>query len=484
MMAESIKSKAFSGVFWTFLHGFGSRGVRFVVELIMARVLLPEDFGVIGMLAIFISISETLVDSGFSNALIQRQSKNPVDFSTVFVFNIIISVFIYLMLFIGAPYIAEFYNVEELTPITRILGIEVIINSFSIINRAKLLIKLDFKSIAIITLFASTIAGIIGIILVYNDFGVYSLVLYSLSSYIIQAVLFSLKAKWKPSLAFSLQSFKDLFSFGGNLLLANILSNIYSNIYSIAIGKKYNSKELGFFTKAEQFTTFSISSIGIIFSKVTFPLLSSQGNSNEQLKDVYIKFIRVSSFFVFPLAFYLCFFAHPLIIFTLTEKWASAIIILQFLCLDCMWDPFCKLNTNLLLVKGYSKLILKLEILKRVLSITILFITIPFGIVYICIGRVVYSYMAVYINTYYTGKIIPELRVLNQLRHVLPYFLCALITGGMSYFISMFFTSSFARLLIGLVVFTTIYLFATKLLRISYLRVLYNEFLDRINYKH
>lgn len=480
-MTDSIKSKAFSGVFWTFLQGFGSRGIQFIVELIMARVLVPDDFGKIGMLAIFISISETLVDSGFSNALIQRQSKDSRDFSTVFVFNIVISGIIYALLFFTAPFISEFYDVEELTPITRLLSLGVIINSFTIINRAKLLISLDFKSIAIITMTASVIAGIIGISLVYNNFGVYSLVFYTLSTYLIQALLFSIKARWRPSFVFSKSSFRGLFSFGGNLLLANLLSNIYSNIYSIAIGKKYNSEELGYYTKAEQFTTFSISSIGIIFSKVTFPLLSSQGGSDNQLRDIYIKFIRVSSFLVFPIAFFLCFYARPLILFTLTEKWANTIIILQLLCLDCMWDPFCKLNTNLLLVKGYSKLILRLEIIKRVLSISILFITIPFGIIWICIGRVFYSYLAVLINTYYTGKIIPDLKLITQLKHVIPYFLCAMITGLLSYGICLFFGGNLLRLLVGLSIFLGSYLLCTHKMGISYLQMLLGEIKSRLS---
>lgn len=471
-------STPFSGIVWTAIQGLGNRGVQFIVELIMARVLMPEDFGLIGMLSIFLAIAQTLMDSGFSNALIQRQSKDDIDFSTVFVFNFVVSVILYVIFYISAPLIASFYNAPELISITRILTLSIIINSFSIVNRTKLTIRLDFKALALISLASSLFAGAIGIILVYSGAGVMSLVVYTLTMYIAQTLLYCLKLKWEPSFSFSKESFKTLFSFGGNLLLANLLSNIYSNIYSIAIGKKYTTTDLGYYTKAEQFTSFSISSIGVILAKVSFPLMSSVEDKDEELPKMYKHLLSISSYAVFPISFYLIFYANAIIDTLLTDKWLSMVVILQLLCIDWMWDPMCKINANILLVLGKSKLILRLEVVKRILSITILFLTLPFGIKVLCYGRVAYSVIAVIINTYYTGCFFPQINILKQLRIVLPYICCAILSYGLSSIFIVAINNSLLKMIIGFLFGSMTYIVLTQIFKIGYLENVKKELIN------
>ena len=480
MSAPTIRSKAASGIFWTAIQGFGGRGVQFVVELLMARVLMPSDFGLVGMLSIFIAVSQTLVDSGMANALIQKQSKDDIEYDTVFIFNLVISCVVYLVIFFISPLISSFYGVPELTIIARVLSLVVIVNAITIISRAKLTIQLNFKSLAIITITSSLIAGTIGLILVYSDFGVYSLVFYIIAQYVFQAILSFVYSKWLPTFKFSVQSFKDLFSFGGNLLLANLLSNIYSNIYSIAIGRKYNSSDLGFYTKAEQILTFSIASVGIVFSKVTFPVMSSITQKDEVLPGVFKKFLRLVCFITFPISVFIFFYSKPIVLLLLTEKWTSMIIILQLLSLDWMWDPFCKLNTNMLLVKGYSKWNLNIEIVKRIVSIAILFISLPFGLIGICVGRIVYSYISIYINSFYTGKIYKTCNLLNQLKSVIPYLIISVVSGLLSVAIVCEIDNVLQKLLFAVVVYGALYHFMTKFAGVSFYDDIKEELLSRI----
>lgn len=448
---ENLKSKTVSGVLWSAVERFSSQGVQFVINIIMARLLLPVDYGMIGMLAVFLQISQAFIDGGFTNALIQRKDKTEVDFSTVFYFNIIIAFIFYVLIFYSAPLIADFYNMPDLTNVARVIALSLIISSLSAVHKTKLTINIDFKSQSKISLIAALISGVIGIWMAYGGFGVWALVIQILVNAVLQTILCYLFLRWFPLKVFSLKSFKALFSFGSKLLVSSLIHTVYYNLYSIVIGKRFSATDLGYYTRAEQFAIFPSSNVNSIISRVTFPILSSIQDDNERLASVYRKYIRLASFIIFPLMIGLAVLAKPLIILLLTEKWLGIVILLQILCLDWMLDHLSIINLNLLYVKGRSDWALRLEIRKKIIATTILFISIPFGIAGMCWGRVIYALIATYMNTRYTKSLI-GLSFATQIKDILPSLIIAILMGGIVYCSIVLFSSVVLQLFVGFVV--------------------------------
>lgn len=256
IVLSSLKQKTLSGVLWSCVERFSVQGIQFVIMVIMARILLPSDYGMIGMLAIFIAIAQTLIDSGFSNALIQKKDRSEIDYSTVFYFNIVVGIILYFILFFSSPLIARFYNTPELTGLTRVLALNLFINSLAVVQRAILSIKIDFKTQAKASFSAAIISGIVGIVMAYTGFGVWSLAVQTVLNAFVNTVLLWIFSKWIPLKVFSFESFKKLFAFGSKLLASGLLDTIYRNIYTIVIGKKFASTDLGYFTRADQFAQF------------------------------------------------------------------------------------------------------------------------------------------------------------------------------------------------------------------------------------
>ena len=256
IVLSSLKQKTISGVLWSCVERFSVQGIQFVIMVIMARILLPSDYGMIGMLAIFIAIAQTLIDSGFSNALIQKKDRSEIDYSTVFYFNIVVGIILYFILFFSSPLIARFYNTPELTGLTRVLALNLFINSLAVVQRAILSIKIDFKTQAKASFSAAIISGIVGIVMAYTGFGVWSLAVQTVLNAFVNTVLLWIFSKWIPLKVFSFESFKKLFAFGSKLLASGLLDTIYRNIYTIVIGKKFASTDLGYFTRADQFAQF------------------------------------------------------------------------------------------------------------------------------------------------------------------------------------------------------------------------------------
>lgn len=467
-MSDSLKRKTVSGVVWSAIERFSTQGVQFVIEIAMARVLLPSDYGMIGMLAIFLAISRSFIDSGFSNALIQKKNVSENDFSTVFYFNIIIAVLFYGLIYCSAPLIARFYDMPDLILVTRVISLTLIISSFSIVSRTILVIEVNFKTQAKISLYSAIISGVIGVCLAYNNYGVWALVWQSLINYSLQTILFFIYLRWHPTLVFSIESFKSLFSFGSKLLMATLLGTIYENLYTIVIGKKYKATELGYYTKSEQLVKFPSTNIAGIISRVSFPILSKIQDDNIKLKTAYEKYLSLSSYVIFPLMLGIGALTDPLIRFVLTDEWIGMVLIFQILILDWVWDPICKININLLLVKGLSNLVLRLEIIKRIISISILVISmLNFGIIGICVGRVIYSLISVYLNSYYTGKQINGLNYWNQMKIIMPYFIVSLVMSVVVWGVSLLVVTPLAKLLLGGFVGVAFYLFISCILKLT-----------------
>ena len=399
----NIKQDTIRGVKWSAVERLSVQGVTFVVGLVMARILTPSDFGLIGMLSIFLAVSQTIIDSGFSNALIRKIDRTEIDCSTAFYFNVVIGLVCYGVLYFSSPAIARFYNMPILTDVTRILAL--FLNSLTVVHVAILTIKLDFRSQAKVNLVSSISSGLIGIYLAYSGWGVWSLVYQQILRSIFNVCLYWIVVRWLPMKAFSWASFRNLFSFGSKLLLSGLLHTFYLNVTNLIIGKLYSSKDLGFYERGQQFGKIPLETTINIFQRVTFPILSTIQDDNEKLISVYRKYIKVASIIVFWGMFLLIALAKPIIIILLTEKWNESILYLQLYCLALMLSHVTRINLNLLQVKGRSDLFLKLEIIKKTISIVILLIAAPFGIISICCSQILYSFIAVYINTYYTDKL-------------------------------------------------------------------------------
>lgn len=453
----SLKLQTLRGIWWSTIERFAVQTVSFILGLIIARLLSPSDYGVIAMLAVFIAISQTFVDSGFSTALVRKIDRSESDNSTVFYFNIVVGLAVYVVMFFAAPFIAEFYQTPLLTQVTRVVSVTLIFSSFCVVQQALLTAKMDFKSQAKISLLSAIISGGVGIALAYYGYGVWALVVQTVVASLLRMVLLWVFSRWRPRAPFSKSSFRELFSFGSKLLASGLLDTLYNNAYTIVIGKLFSAASLGLYSRANQFAQFPSSNITGIIQRVTFPVLSSIQNEDERLRINYRKLIRMSGFIIFPLMIGLAAVANPLIEILLTEKWIGAVIYLQIICFAMMWFPIHAINLNLLQVKGRSDLFLRVEIIKKIIGISILCITIPMGLLAMCYGRVVSSLLALIINTYYTGKLI-NVGFVIQMCDLLPSLIKSLIMGLLVWVVIMFFDSAIVKILLALITGAASYL--------------------------
>ena len=434
---------------------------------IMARILTPADYGLIGMLTIFIAVSQSLIDSGFSQALIRKQDRSEIDNSTVFYFNIGVGIVLYILLYFLAPLISHFYNEPQLIPITRVVGLSLVFNSLAVVQRALLTIKLDFKTQAKASFSGALVSGTAGIYMAYTGFGVWAIVWQQISNLLITTCLLWFLSSWKPVWVYSWKSFKYLFGFGSKLLAAGLLDTIFNNIYLIVIGKYFKASDLGYYTRAHQFTYFASSNVTGIFQRVTYPVLCTIQYDNVRLRDVYRRLLRTSAFIVFPLMMGMTAVAKPMVVSFLTEKWLFSADIIQVLCFAQMWYPIHAINLNLLQVKGRSDLFLKLEIVKKAMTILMLCVTLPLGLIPMCVGMVISSIVALVINTYYTGKLI-HLGFFIQMKDLLPTLILSVTTGAIVYITVTYIPmESWVSLSIGVIEGILLYVGSARLLRFS-----------------
>ena len=459
-MDEELKKETKKGVIWSAVQRFSTQGIQFLTTLVMARMLTPAEYGTIGMLSIFLAISSVFIDSGFVNALTRKQDRTHADICTVFYFNITISFIAYWVLFIAAPFIAAFYNMAELELVLRILGLSLILNSFYAVQATLLTINLDFKVQARINVIALIISAIIGIVMAYNGFSYWALVAQTLVSCSISALLFWHYSKWRPTLLFSTKSFKNMFRFGSKLLASSLLDSIYGNLYSIIIGKVFSASALGNYSRAESYANFPSISITGIMQRVTYPVLCRLQGDDHELANTYRSFIKISAFIIFPMMMLLSAFAYPFIIIIIGKQWEFSATMLQILCFSLMWYPIQAINLSLLLVKGRSDLSLRLEIIKKIMGVTLLCIAIPMGIIALCYSRIVMSLLSLAINTYYTGKLINH-GFINQLIDLLPTILISFSMWGIIMFTNTFYSNLFIQVAIGAPIGITFYIIAS-----------------------
>ncbi len=403
-MAQSVRSQLLHGVAWNFIEKILIRGASFFIGIILARLLSPSDYGLIGMLAVFISISNVFIEGGLAKALIQRQDCQDIDFSTAFVANVGMSLVIYLIMFISAPWIAVFYDEPILIDLTRILSLNFILGSFNIVQRAKMMAKVDFKSLAQINVISTIISGLVGILMAYFGCGVWALVGQTLCSTIVLIILFPIYSKWKPSFKFSIASFRQLFGFGSKLMVTGVYSVVLNNISTICIGKFYRSQQLGFFTRASQFSELISTTSYEVIGNVTFPVLSELQNDKSKLVEVYRKSLFFTALIIFPIMILTTLLARPMIIVLLTEKWLPCVVLIQWLCLARMFTPLSAINMNILNAVGRSDLFMKLDFSKLPLILLTFAITIPISVEAIVIGDFISTFICFFINAYLPGR--------------------------------------------------------------------------------
>ncbi len=421
------QTKTGKSILWSFVDRLSSQGIQFILSIIIARRLSPEDYGLVAMLSIFLAIAQTFVDSGFSNALIQKQNRTSLDCTTVFYFNVVISILLYSLLVFCAPLIAKFYNEIILNEIIIWSGLSLIINSLSTIQRTLLIIDLNFKRQAIITIIAVILSGLTGVFLAYTNCGVWTLVVQTLMYNSISCILLWISSKWHPSFNFSIKSFRELFFFGSKILGSRLLHTIYMNLYSLIIGKYYTANDLGLFNKSSNIVSNLTSNPVDLIQRVAYPIECQLQNDNKALEKKFLFFLRMTCFLIFPVCMLLFVLAEPLVQIILTPKWIESVPYIQIIGVSYILYPLMTMNTELLNAKHRSDYSFYAEIWKKLISIIILFVTLPMGVKYMCYGLLIYQFLDVFIITRYTTKIIGSLTMTRELRVIFPIFIIAVI---------------------------------------------------------
>lgn len=456
-MAEgSLKNKVIGGMAWTGIEKIVNKAVNFLIGIALARMLAPTDYGVIGMLAIFIAVANTFTDSGLSNALIQKQDRTEKDFCTIFYFNIVVAIGFYLALFFASPYIAQFYNMPILEDVTKVVALSLIITGFTAVQRTRLTIDLRFQTQALISVISLLVTGAVGLILAYLGFGVWALVFQALAGQLISSICIWYCSRWMPKLIFSKTSFKQLFGFGSKLLCSSLINTIYGNLYTLVIGKAFSPADVGFYNKGNEYALLPTQAMQDMTLKVNYPILAKMQDDNERLLRAYRKLLRTPLFLLYPVLTVIAVTAEPLIEVMIGPKWLPCVPILQVLCFGYMFSPLTHINLNLLYVKGRTDLVLKLELIKKPIGFAILFATLPFGIYAMVIGKAAYEFIAFSFNCYYTGKIL-NYGEIKQLRVLVPVFVQIAVMGVVTHFAMIPFDGSVAKVAVGIVTAAVVY---------------------------
>lgn len=462
MAEESLKSKTKKGLFWSALERFGTQGISAVFTIFLARLLSPEDYGLVALPMVFLSIAQCFIDSGFGSAIIRKADLKEEDINTAFIFNIIVGINCYVILFFISPFIARFYDAPILSDLLKVTALNLLIGSLCTVQQALLTKNIDFKRQAKISLCASIVGGTIGVTLALKGMGVWALVFQAVFAQSVRAILLWRTSEWRPTVHWSWQSFRYLWNYGSKMLASGLIDTIYNNIYPIIIGKKFMKSDLGNFNTANQLASLPSSNLTGVLQRVTFPVLSTIQNDNERLSRNYRKILRLSAFIVFPLMMGLSAAGDPFVRVFLGDKWEGCIILLQLACFYMMFYPIHAINLDLLQVKGRSDMFLKLEIIKKVLGVAVMIIAIPHGIVVMVASGIVTSVLALAINTYYTGVLI-DVGFWKQMKDISPIIVIGMVMWAAIMALNSFVENIYVALPCDIVLGIAIYYTLSKL---------------------
>lgn len=432
-MEESLRSITVKGIGWSAVDNFSQQIVTFVVSVVLARLLSPDDYGLLGIITIFTAICNTFINAGFTTALIRKKEATDDDYNTVFIVNMITSVVLYVLIFFLSPYIAVFFNRSELTDLTRVSSLAIIIGAMALVQQTILTKRIDFKTQTKITLVSSIGSGIFGIVMALLGFGVWSLVAQLLSSQALRTIFLWIANKWIPQLRYSSTSFHELFGFGWKIMLSWLLDTIWKEMYQVVVGKFYSPATLGQYTRSKQFSTMFSSNLTNVIQRVTYPVLSNIQDDKDRLLFAYRRIIKTTMFITTVCMFFLGAVSEPLLYCLIGPKWHEAAVYLPLICLTGCLYPLHAINLNMLQLQGRSDLFLGLEIIKKIIAVGPLCVGIFVGIMPMLYTNIVAGIIAYFLNSHYSGKFL-NYSSWMQIRDIVPSFWIGFLVSLSVYF--------------------------------------------------
>lgn len=484
IVQHNLKEKAVTGMIWTTIQRFTSIGIQFISGIVLARLLMPEDYGAIGMLTIFMLVAQSFLDGGFGAALIQKKRPTQDDYSTIFWFNLGMSILLYLILYTSAPFIADFYHMPILCDVLRVQALVLIISALTIVQANQLRKHFKFKKIALVSIFTSIISLVVIIWMAYEGYGVWALVAHGLLGSAIPSVIYWFTNKWYPKLVFSIKSLKELFSFGVYILLTHVINEISMNIQGLLIGRFYNANVMGYYSKAKSTEKLAATSISQALGQITLPLYSELQDNKNALINMIKKLTGLVAFVTFPLMFLLILLAKPIFILLYSYRWVSSVPYFQILCFSGIALCLQSVNLQAISAIGKSKIMFTWTIIKRILSISLVVIGLLIGDIYgLLTGMVIGTWLIYFINIYLVDKHIGY-KFYRQLRDLLPIFLLASISFLVAFLFSYVIDFSlYVNALFVALLFMTLYLYfayINKMTELSFCIELMSKMFRRI----
>lgn len=406
MVEESLKNQTIKGVAWSGIDNVAQFGVSFIVSIVLARLLSPDDYGLIGIIAIFTAVCQTLINAGFSTALIRKQDATDDDYNTVFMVNLGMSLLLYSIIFLCSPLIASFFNREELVNLTRVSSLGMIVGALAIVQQTRLTKRIDFKSQTKITIAASVPSGLIGIISALMGLGVWALVVQQIVCQSLRTLFLWIVNKWIPKMRFSSTCFHELFGFGWKMMVSGLIDTVWRELTQVVVGKFYNPATLGQYTRAKQFSSLLSSNLSGVVQRVTYPVLSNIQDDKERMVAAYRKMIKMTMFVTAIGMIFLGAISEPLLYCLIGPKWLEAATYLPLICISGSLYPLHAINLNMLKVQGRSDLFLGLEIVKKIIAIGPLLIGAFIGIMPMLYSAIIVSVISYFLNSYYSGKLL------------------------------------------------------------------------------
>ena len=465
-MAKDDRNSVLINLIWRFSERCGAQFVTFIVSIVLARILAPEDYGKIALITVFITIMQVFVDSGLGLALIQKKNADDLDFSSVFYFNFVVCLVLYSVMFIAAPFIAEFYKDISLTPIIRVISLIIVISGVKGIQQSYVSKNMMFKRFFFSTLGGTIFSAFLGIWLAYEGVGVWAIVAQQLTNTTIDTLILWLTVKWRPKKMFSWERLKNLLSFGWKMLISSLLDTLYNNIRSLIIGKMYSSAELAYYNQGKQFPHTIVNNINTAIDSVLLPSMSSSQDDCARIKAMTQRSITISVYIMAPMMMGLAFCARPIVQVVLTDKWLHIVPFLRIFCITYMFYPIHTANLNAIKALGRSDYFLKLEITKKMVGMVLLLSSMWFGVTAMAYTLLVSSFLSQIINSWPNRKLL-NYGYLEQIKDILPGIILAIFMGICVNFVSLFNLSSVLTLLIQIPLGTIIYIVASALLHLE-----------------
>lgn len=435
MTSNSLKSKIISGLLWKFYERTGAQAITFILSIILARLLTPSDYGAIAILLVFITIADVFVNAGFGSALIQKKDADNLDFSSVFYCSFIFSVFVYAIIYFLAPLIANFYNMPVLQPTLQVLALRIPVAAINSVQQAYVSRNMQFKKFFYSTLSGTAFSALVGIAMAYNGYGIWALVGQYLSNAVVNTIVLFSVISWRPQLIFSFQRLKNLFSYGWKLLLSGLLDTGSQSLNSLLIGKFYTPGDLAFFNIGKKFPMVIVTNINSSISSVLFPALAFEQDDAEKVKAHTRRAIQISSYIMWPMMLGMAACADNIVSIVLTDRWLSAVPYLQIACITYGLWPIHTANLQAINAMGRSDIFLKLEIIKKCVGISILMVTVQYGVLAIALGGIVGGVISTFINAYPNGYLL-KYSYWEQVKDILPSLLCSVVMSLIIYFFS------------------------------------------------